>query len=80
MRWREIDLHHFGELMRRAVADALGPRTSARRIEAIAHLLAGAFVEAALVSATADEPGTVARDLLRGMETLLKNLDTAAAR
>lgn len=79
MRWREIDAKYFGEMLRRAVREALGSGASAARVQAISWLLSGAFAEAALVSATEAEPKTTTRHLVRGMETLLAGIRDAAA-
>jgi len=73
-KWREIDDQHFGATTRAGVAAVLGPGASAREIDALAHLLLGAIMEAALVCATAEDPKRSARDLVAALRVLLRGL------
>jgi AcrR family transcriptional regulator len=73
IKWREIDTRYFGAMAKAAI-DGLVPGAVAREKEAIQHLLLGAIMEAALVCATASDPGKTARDLMTQFRKLLRGL------
>jgi AcrR family transcriptional regulator len=73
--WREIDAKYFGAGTRLAVAALLGADPAPRAVEALAHLVLGAVMEAALVCATADDPRRSARDFSAGLRQLLGGLE-----
>jgi AcrR family transcriptional regulator len=70
-KWREIDDRYLGAGTRAGVAAMLGPGASAAEIDALAHLVLGAVMEAALVCATAEDPRAAARRLAAGLRRLL---------
>ena len=72
--WREIDAKYFGAGTRLAVAALLGPDPAPRAVEAVAHLVLGAVMEAALVCATAEDPRKTARDFSAGFRQMLAGL------
>lgn len=80
MKWRSIDAKYFGELTRRGVAQALGPRASRRRVDALTHLLMGAFAEAALVTASASNPQAVTEDLMAAINVILQGIEGSRSR
>src|SRR5271169_6571968 len=61
--WRAIDARYFGGTMNTPLGRELAARTSAREIEALGHLIAGAISEAALVCAASDHRVRTAKDL-----------------
>jgi AcrR family transcriptional regulator len=73
-RWREVDDRYFGAATRAATAALLGPGAALADIDALAHLLMGAVLEAALVCATATDVEGRARDLTAALRTLLKGI------
>ena len=73
-RWREIDAKYFGAATRAVVARALGERADEREVNALAHLILGSVMEAALVCASADDAGRAARDSARALRRLLEGL------
>ena len=73
-KWREIDDKYFGAGARAGVAAALGEGASAKEIDASAHLLLGAVMEAALVCATADDPRKTARQYAAALRRMLAGL------
>jgi AcrR family transcriptional regulator len=75
-RWREIDDKYFGEMTRGAVAAALGPKSQVIYVDAVAALIAGAFAEAAMASAT--DSKFKSKDLIAAMDVLLKGLEQPA--
>jgi len=75
-KWREIDQRHFGRMLRGPLAQLLGERHNASKIEAQFHLLTGAITEAALISAAAKNPKKKAQELSSGLRLLLAGLLT----
>jgi AcrR family transcriptional regulator len=71
-KWREIDDRYFGASTKSALSSALAKRASARELDAIAHLVMGAVMEAALVCATADDPVKCARDHVAALRRMLE--------
>jgi AcrR family transcriptional regulator len=72
--WREIDAKYFGAGTRLAIAHVLGERASEREVDALAHLVLGAVMEAALVCASADDSRRAAREVTSGLRRLLEGL------
>lgn len=77
-RWREIDDHYFGAAMRTATTALLGADATPSQIDALAHLLMGAVLEAALVCATATDVEGRARDLASALRKLLEGLTSGS--
>jgi AcrR family transcriptional regulator len=73
-KWREIDTRYFGALTKAAVAQVLGEGAKPREIDAFAHLVLGAVMEAALICATADDPKRHARELSQALRALLASV------
>jgi AcrR family transcriptional regulator len=73
-RWREIDDRYFGSATRGAVAAMLGAKTDPRRIDAVAHLVLGAVMEAALLGASAEDSSKTARECASALRLLLGGL------
>ena len=73
-RWREIDAKYFGAGARAAIAAALGDRATAGEVDAAAHLLLGAVMEAALVCAAAADPRRSARLCVEALRRMLAGL------
>jgi AcrR family transcriptional regulator len=73
-KWREIDAKYFGANARAAVAALLGGTPGEREVDALAHLLLGAVMEAALVCATAADARKSARELTAALKRLLRGL------
>ena len=73
-KWREIDDRFFGAGAKAAVAHVLGKGVAAREIEALAHLVMGAVMEAALVCAVAADPRKMARDHASALHRMLAGL------
>jgi AcrR family transcriptional regulator len=69
--WRAIDARYFGGTMNTPVGRALAARTSAREVEALGHLIAGAISEAALVCAASDNRIRAAKDLSAALQKML---------
>jgi AcrR family transcriptional regulator len=69
--WRAIDARYFGGTMNTPVGAALASRASAREIEALGHLIAGAISEAALVCAASDHRVRAAKDLSAALQKML---------
>jgi AcrR family transcriptional regulator len=78
MRWREIDDKYFGEMTRRAVAAATGKKAAGLHVQAIAALIAGAFAEAAMLSAAGSkyEP----KDIVEAMNVLLSGIERSGTK
>ncbi|OQW55085.1 MAG: hypothetical protein A4S14_00135 [Proteobacteria bacterium SG_bin9] len=76
-RWREIDLQHFGGMVRQSIQALRGSSELDGRDEALVHLLLGAFTEAALICGSAKNPAASARDLVEGVQVLLRGLQTS---
>ena len=72
--WREIDAKYFGAGTRLAVAALMGADPGPRAVEAVAHLVLGAVMEAALVCATAEDPRRSARDFTSALRRMLAGL------
>ncbi|HUA36757.1 MAG TPA: helix-turn-helix domain-containing protein [Candidatus Binataceae bacterium] len=70
-KWREIDARYFGGAMQAPIDTKRKPQLSAREIEAIGHLLAGAIAEAALVCATSAHRVRTARDFTSALVKML---------
>ena len=73
-KWREIDQRHFGRMLKAPLAHLLGTRMGAADVEAQFHLLSGAIMEAALISATSRNPKKKAQELSSGLRLLLSGL------
>jgi AcrR family transcriptional regulator len=73
-KWREIDQRHFGRMLKAPLAQLLGARMGAADVEAQFHLLSGAIMEAALISATSRNPRKKAQELSSGLRLLLAGL------
>jgi AcrR family transcriptional regulator len=73
-RWREIDQHHFGRMMKSPMVREMRTRMKESEIEALLHLVTGAITEAALVAAAAGNPRKKARELAGGLRLLLAGL------
>jgi AcrR family transcriptional regulator len=71
-KWREIDDRYFGASTKSALAHALGKNLAARELDALAHLVMGAVMEAALVCAKADDPSRSARDHVAALRRMLE--------
>ena len=73
-KWREIDAKYFGAGTRLAIAHVLGARAAERDVDALAHLVLGAVMEAALVCASSDDPKRTAREVTANLRRLLEGL------
>jgi AcrR family transcriptional regulator len=71
-KWREIDDRYFGASTKSALSHALAKHVSARELDAIAHLVMGAVMEAALVCAASDDPVKSARDHVAALRRMLE--------
>ena len=69
--WRAIDARYFGGTTNTPLGAVLKRHSSAREIEALGHLIAGAITEAALVCAASDNRGRVAKDLSAALQKML---------
>jgi AcrR family transcriptional regulator len=69
--WRAVDARYFGGTMNTPFGAALKRRASAREIEALGHLIAGAISEAALVCAASDHRVRAAKDLSSALQKML---------
>jgi AcrR family transcriptional regulator len=78
-KWREIDDRHFGAGARAGVAAMLGPGATPAEVDALAHLVLGAVMEAALVCAAAEDPKGAARKLAAGLRRMLQGLRGASS-
>lgn len=76
-RWREIDLRHFGGMIRQSIQALRGSKSLTRRDDALVHLLLGACTEAALICGEAGNPAASARELVAGLQQLLQGLQTS---
>ena len=73
-KWREIDDRFFGAGAKAALAAVTRGKTSARELDALAHLLMGAVMEACLVCATAPDAKKAARELSAGLRKMLEGI------
>ncbi len=73
-KWREIDAKYFGAGTRVAIAHVLGKKAGDREVDALAHLVLGAVMEAALVCASAEDPKQSAHEATAGLRRLLEGL------
>ncbi|HUO91339.1 MAG TPA: helix-turn-helix domain-containing protein [Rhizomicrobium sp.] len=73
-KWREIDDRFFGAGARAALAAVTRGTSGARELDALAHLLMGAVMEACLVCATAPDAKKAARELSAGLRKMLEGL------
>jgi AcrR family transcriptional regulator len=73
-RWREIDLEHFGRMMKAPMVHEMRSHMKESEIEALLHLVTGAITEAALVAAADRNPRKKARELAAGLRHLLAGL------
>jgi AcrR family transcriptional regulator len=71
-KWREIDDRYFAAGTKAALSHAFGKRVSPRELDALAHLVMGAVMEAALVCAKADDPAKSAREHVAALRKLLE--------
>ena len=69
--WRAIDARYFSGNMNAPLGARLRDRASAREIEALGHLIAGALTEAALVCATSQHRARTAKDLSSALQRML---------
>jgi AcrR family transcriptional regulator len=69
--WRAIDARYFSGMTSAPVEARLRDHASAREIEAVGHLIAGALTEAALVCATSQHRVRVAKDLSGALQRML---------
>jgi AcrR family transcriptional regulator len=72
--WREIDDRYFGAGTRAVVKRVLGEGAAEREVELLAHLLMGAVMEAALMCATAGDPGLAAHELSAAVGRMIEGL------
>ena len=77
-KWREIDDRFFGAGARIAMKRLLGAAATAVEVEATAHLLMGAVMEAALICAVAEDPKTAALDLAAALRRMLRGMASGA--
>lgn len=73
-KWREIDDRYFGAGTKAALTHALGKQASAREIDAVAHLVMGAVMEAALVCALVKTPQKTAREHVSALRMMLEGV------
>lgn len=71
-KWREIDDRYFAAGTKAALAHAFGQRVAPRELDALAHLVMGAVMEAALVCAKAEDPAKCAREHVAALRKLLQ--------
>lgn len=71
-RWREIDARYFGATTQAPINTRELGNISARELDAIGHLVAGAVSEAALVCATSPNRRRAARDFTSALIRMLK--------
>jgi AcrR family transcriptional regulator len=71
-KWREIDDRYFAAGTKAALAHAFGKRISPRELDALAHLVMGAVMEAALVCAKADDSAKSAREHVAALRKMLE--------
>jgi AcrR family transcriptional regulator len=69
--WRAVDARYFGGTMNTPLGATLKRRASAREIEALGHLIAGAISEAALVCAASDHRVRDAKELSAALQKML---------
>jgi AcrR family transcriptional regulator len=70
-KWREIDLHHFGQSSRFLLRGLFEGRASEPEIEALFHLITGAVTEAALLCASARNRTETLHNLMAALRRLL---------
>jgi AcrR family transcriptional regulator len=73
-RWREIDDRHFFAPIHSGLAAIMGPKASPRQVESAARLVAGATMEAALVTGASENPIAVARLYCATLRSMLYGL------
>lgn len=73
-RWREIEDRYFWEATRSGLAEIMGPKASRKQVESAARLVAGAIVEAALVTGASENPVAVARVYCETLRNMLHGL------
>jgi AcrR family transcriptional regulator len=71
-KWRDIDDRYFGAMTKAVLKQGLGEHASIRDVDALAHLVAGAVMEAALVCAQSEDPLTAARDHVSVLRKMLE--------
>jgi AcrR family transcriptional regulator len=71
-KWREIDDRYFAAGTKAALGHAFGKRISPRELDALAHLVMGAVMEAALVCAKADDSAKSAREHVAALRKMLE--------
>ena len=69
--WRKVDQRYFSGTMQPPMAGRPRGRASARELEAVGHLFAGAISEAALVCAVSKHRTRTARDLTAALLKML---------
>jgi AcrR family transcriptional regulator len=74
LKWREIDMRYFGALTRTALSLVLPPNAPEREVDALAHLVMGAVMEAALLCATSKDTKKATRELTAALGKLLHGL------
>jgi len=77
-KWREIDDRFFGAGARVAMKRLLGEAATAAEVEATAHLLMGAVMEAALICAVAENPQAAALELASALRRMLRGMARGA--
>lgn len=76
-RWRAIDDQHFFAPIHSGIVAIMDEKAPAAEVEAAARLVAGAVMEAALVTGASDDPVAVARVYCRSLEAMLRGLQNA---
>jgi AcrR family transcriptional regulator len=77
-KWREIDDRFFGAGARVAMKRLLGEAATPAEVEATAHLLMGAVMEAALICAVAEDPQAAALELCSALRRMLRGMARGA--
>ena len=77
-RWREIDDRHFFASIHSGLVAIMGPKAPRRHVEAAAKLVAGAVMEAALVTGASEKPVAVARLYCATLRSMLYGLQKHA--
>jgi AcrR family transcriptional regulator len=77
-RWREIDDRHFFASIHSGLVAIMGPKVSRKQIESAARLVAGAIMEAALVTGASENPVAVARVYCATLRSMLYGLQKAS--
>ncbi|QHO74823.1 TetR family transcriptional regulator [Bradyrhizobium sp. CCBAU 051011] len=70
----EIDDHHFFASIHSGLVAIMGPKASRRQVESAARLVAGATMEAALVTGSSENPVAVARVYCATLRSMLYGL------